>query len=309
MPAGAAAARGGAAHEAGSARPAPPSDGALLDGALADGALVDGPLSVVGAGDDVPPAAAAPVDGPTTGVGTPRWEPRRPTSRCPGPGCVGAPLSDAGAADGAPSTAVLWPWPRPGPLGAPASAGVVPAPPPRPPRRRLPRPSPGPCGPPPPCGPAGRVTGAVPALAALAALTLATALALTALAALALPVLARGAVRPRLAAHVHGAGQRVLVHEQLEAGLLLDGSGGSLGLGEVAQLPEAGAAAAGDVVRVGEQDGVGGAGRGPAHRRDGLAQQGEVADAGGAVRGHAGTLRPRPGDHVRGFVGTTSSPR
>ena len=100
-----------------------------------------------------------------------------------------------------------------------------------------------------------------------------------------LPLALRSRLRgpPRWPAHVHGAGQAVLLHEQLELDLL--SLVGVLGLAgrQVAQGVQALAATAGVVGGVGEQDGMGHARRGARHGGDGLAHEGEIGDAGGAV--------------------------
>ena len=85
------------------------------------------------------------------------------------------------------------------------------------------------------------------------------------------------------ATHVHGAGEAVLLHEELELRLLA--RVGRLGLpgGEVAEGVEALAAAGRVVAAVGEQGRVGHAGGGAGHRGDRLADEGQVGDAGCAV--------------------------
>ena len=95
-------------------------------------------------------------------------------------------------------------------------------------------------------------------------------------------------------AHVHGAGQAVLLHEELELDLL--GRLGRLGLAgrQVLERVEALATTARVVAGVAEQDGMGHAGGRACDGGRRLAHEGEVGDAGGAVRGsgHRSKLRP-----------------
>jgi hypothetical protein len=86
--------------------------------------------------------------------------------------------------------------------------------------------------------------------------------------------------------HVHGAGQRVLLHEQLDRGRVLGGGGQQLALRHGAKLPEPGQPALRRVGRVGEQDRMGHAGSGAGDGRHGLADKSQIGEARCTKGGH-----------------------